>query len=104
MNSSIKSSPEFREFIKNKNMAMKELTVKDLINALHGFEDDAIVLICDWDQEAKYGYNYTTINEIVDEQQSFTQTKRPIKILTRDGGVVPHTSLRGAGRRFVVLQ
>ena len=71
---------------------------------LHGYEDDAIVLITAWDQEAKYGYNYATIAEVVDEQESFKNLGHQVKILTKDAGVVDQFKLRGKGRRFVVIQ
>lgn len=82
---------------------MKELTVKDLLTKLADFEPDAIVLICDWSQESKFGYNYSTVTDIVDETESFSKLNKDIRILTKYGEVVPHLKLRGQGRRFVVV-
>jgi hypothetical protein len=83
---------------------MKEITVKQLIEKLSQFEPEAVVLICDWDQQAKYGYNYATVCEVVDEVDSFSNLNHQVKILTKDGEIVNHLKLRENGRRFVVLQ
>lgn len=83
---------------------MKELSVKQLIEKLSEFEPDSVVLICDWDQQNKYGYNYTTIAEVVDETESFPNLQSQVKILTKAGEIVSHLKLRGNGQRFVVLQ
>lgn len=102
----IKSDNSFREFIQSKKDGgvMKELTVKQLIEKLSEFEPDSVVLLCSWDQENKYGYNYSTIEEVVDETGSFPNLNSQVKILTKDGAIVSHLKLRGSGQRFVVLQ
>lgn len=82
----------------------RETTAAELIAKLSEFEPNSIVLICDWDQEKKYGYNYTTIAEVVDETGSFPNLQSQVKILTKDGQIVSHLKLRGEGKRFVVLQ
>jgi len=44
------------------------------------------------------------VDEIESHHSKLFKNFDKVRVLTKDGEVVPHLKLRGAGRRFVVLQ